>query len=288
MRLYSYFDTFELYNIRGGVGKLFFGFFASLFSFRRTLAAARAAFHGAMHRPQASQAPRDDRPRTPARTGPLPFVRPDQTERTAGTADRLATATARPATNDRHRRRRRRPTDAAGPPRTVGTDGTGRRPYAGTAGRPTTTDQRPTNRTNRTVTDRKPEREPRTGPDPGPDPGPARAGRARPGPPDRPTGPAGPAGPTGTPTDRPYPTARPYRTGPGPVPGRPVPGPVPDRYRTGRTTYDVPYRNRTDDATGRPVGRAAGRIATSRPKNQSSRRPFRYLPTDEPDDDDLQ
>ena len=44
MRLYSYFDTFELDNIRGGVGKLFFGFFASLFSFRRTLAAARAAF----------------------------------------------------------------------------------------------------------------------------------------------------------------------------------------------------------------------------------------------------
>ena len=29
---------------------LFFCFFASLFSFRRTLAAARAAFHGAMHR----------------------------------------------------------------------------------------------------------------------------------------------------------------------------------------------------------------------------------------------
>ena len=50
MRLYSHFDTFELYNIRRGVGKLFFCFFASLFSFRRTLAAARAAFHGAMHR----------------------------------------------------------------------------------------------------------------------------------------------------------------------------------------------------------------------------------------------
>ncbi len=31
MRLYSHFDTFELYNIRRGVGKLFFCFFASLF-----------------------------------------------------------------------------------------------------------------------------------------------------------------------------------------------------------------------------------------------------------------
>ena len=48
MRLYSHFDTFELYNIRRGVGKLFFCFFASLFSFRRTLAAARAGFYAAM------------------------------------------------------------------------------------------------------------------------------------------------------------------------------------------------------------------------------------------------
>ena len=62
MRLYSYFDTFELYNIRGGVGKLFFGFFASLFSFRRTLAAARAAFHGAMHRAASFTGPSSTRP----------------------------------------------------------------------------------------------------------------------------------------------------------------------------------------------------------------------------------
>ena len=41
MRLYSHFDTFELYNIRRGVGKLFFCFFASLFSFRRQSTAER-------------------------------------------------------------------------------------------------------------------------------------------------------------------------------------------------------------------------------------------------------
>ena len=51
MRLYSYFDTLELYNIRCGLGKFFFGFFAACFARLRSRArffrAARPAAHRA-------------------------------------------------------------------------------------------------------------------------------------------------------------------------------------------------------------------------------------------------
>ena len=83
MRLYSYFDTFELYNTRRSLGKFFFGFFASLFSFRRSLAAflraARAWAWAAAYFASPSSGLRSTRPGFEYTLRELFEVRPSQT-----------------------------------------------------------------------------------------------------------------------------------------------------------------------------------------------------------------
>mgnify|MGYP000717853613 CR=1 FL=1 len=57
MRLWSYFDTLELYNNRCVLGKFFFGFFALLFCARRALASGAAPASPAASGEKGSTAP---------------------------------------------------------------------------------------------------------------------------------------------------------------------------------------------------------------------------------------